>query len=51
MYQVLNDFRKLSPPANDEVQKRAKKVRDIIEAMGDKYLLASNIKRKTNESA
>lgn len=46
---ILNDFRKLSPPSSDLIAKREKKIKSIINSLGEKYLLAVPV-QKLNRS-
>ena len=43
---MIIDFRKLSPPSQQALDDRAKKVAKIIKQMGSRYRLYSTIQRK-----
>lgn len=47
MYQLINDFKRLSPPPAEAIAKRDEQVRVIINAMGHKWLLKTPVQRKT----
>lgn len=47
MYNMIDDFRKLSPPSANLVAMRESKIKRIIEQLGNKYLLAVPVKKLT----
>lgn len=48
---VLSNFYGMTPPPKDEIKKREKAVARIIESMGYRYALFSNIERKDHDGA
>jgi hypothetical protein len=42
---VISNFYHLSPPSEESKKQHAKKVKAIIEAMGNKYCLSKNVKK------
>jgi hypothetical protein len=45
MFTQLNDFRKLSPPPVEALIKRNEQVTELKKQLGNKYLLATTIKK------
>jgi hypothetical protein len=46
MFELIADFRKLSPPPKQLLDEHATKVAKLIEQMGDKYRLSASMPRK-----
>ena len=43
MYNIINNFIKLSPPPADAIAKREEQVKSIIQQMGHKYRLSRHM--------